>query len=185
VIERPGLALDEGLEELRRAVSRAKHEPAAVCDAVLLAMLPEGATRDDAAVLVARALPLSGPLEMRLPAEVDTIPPLRRVLGRWLREANASPQEIEEITLACSEACANAIEHAYPPGPAALEVNGSVSEQGEVVLRVRDHGSWRPPRGSHRGRGMVLMRGLMHSVDVDSGAHGTVVSLARRLEATR
>ncbi len=184
VVERPGLALDEGLERLRRAASDAVHEPGEVCDAIIRTMLPDGATRDDAAVLVARALPLSDSLELRLPAEVDTIPPLRRVLGRWLREADASAQEIEEITLACSEACANAIEHAYPPGPASLEVSGSVSERGEVVVRVRDFGSWRPPRGSHRGRGMVLMRGLMHSVDVDSGAEGTVVSLARHLEAT-
>ncbi len=183
VVERPDRALDEGLELLRRAVSQADHEPSHVCDAIIQTMLPDGATRDDAALLVARALPLSGSLELRLPAEVDTIPPLRRVLGRWLREAKASDREIEEITLACSEACANAIEHAYPPGPAALEVSASVSEQSEIVIRVRDFGSWRPPRGSHRGRGMVLMRGLMHSVDVDSGADGTVVCLARHLEA--
>ena len=59
---------------------------------------------------------LDDPLELRLPADVDTIPPLRRVLGRWLREAEATTVEIEEISLACSEACANAIEHAYAPG---------------------------------------------------------------------
>ena len=185
VVERPDRALDEGLELLRRAVSSADHEPSHVCDAIIQTMLPDGATRDDAALLVARALPLSGSLELRLPAEVDTIPPLRRVLGRWLREAKATDREIAEITLACSEACANAIEHAYPPGPAALEVSASVSDQSEIVIRVRDFGSWRPPRGSHRGRGMVLMRGLMHSVDVDSGAAGTVVCLARHLEAAR
>ena len=74
---------------------------------------------------------------------MDTIPSLRRVLGRWLRDADASSTEIEEITLACSEACANAIEHAYAPGPAALEVTASVSMQGETVICVRDFGSWR------------------------------------------
>ena len=115
-----------------------------MCDAIVGAMLPDGATRDDAALLVARALPLSNPLELRLPADVDTIPSLRRVLGRWLREAEASSREIEEITLACSEACANAIEHAYSPGPAALEVTATVSEDGEIVITVRDFGSWRP-----------------------------------------
>ena len=111
-------------------VCRTDCEPEAMCDAILRTMLPDGATRDDAALLVGRALPLSDPLELSLPADVDTIPSLRRVLGRWLREAEASSTEIEEITLACSEACANAIEHAYAPGPAALEVTASVSTRG-------------------------------------------------------
>ena len=182
VVERPGQPLDEGLELLRATVCRTDCEPEAMCDAVLRTMLPDGATRDDAALLVGRALPLSDPLELSLPADVDTIPSLRRVLGRWLREAEASSTEIEEITLACSEACANAIEHAYAPGPAALEVTASVSTQGETVISIRDFGSWRPARGAHRGRGMVLMKGLMDTVDVDSGDDGTTVRLARRLE---
>ena len=131
VVERPGGSLDVGLELLREAVCRTDCEPEAMCDAIIRDLLPGGATHDDAALLVGRALPLSDPLELRLPADVETIPSLRRVLGRWLREADASSSEIEEITLACSEACANAIEHAYAPGPAALEVTASVSEEGE------------------------------------------------------
>ena len=185
VVERPGVSLDVGLELLREAVCRTDCEPVAMCDTIIRDVLPGGATHDDAALLVGRALPLADPLELRLPADVDTIPSLRRVLGRWLREADASSSEIEEITLACSEACANAIEHAYAPGPAALEVTASVSKEGETVIGVRDFGSWRPARGAHRGRGMVLMKGLMDSVDVDSGDGGTTVRLARRLEARR
>ena len=182
VVERPGQPLDEGLEALRDVVCSSDRDPRAMCDAVIRKMLPGGATRDDAAVLVARALPLSNPMELKLPADVDSIPSLRRVLARWLREAAASSREIEEITLACSEACANAIEHAYAPGPAALEVNASVSEEREIVISVRDSGSWRPARGAHRGRGMVLMQGLMESVDVDTGDAGTSVRLSRRIE---
>ena len=182
VVERPGEPLDDGLERLWQTVCGTDCEPTAMCEAIVRSMLPQGATRDDAALLVGRALPLSDPLELQLPADVDSIPSLRRVLGRWLRDVDASSREIEEITLACSEACANAIEHAYAPGPAALEVTASVS-QGETVICVRDFGSWRDARGSHRGRGMVLMKGLMDSVDVDSGDDGTTVRLARRLEA--
>ena len=51
---------------------------------------PEGATHDDAALLVGRALPLVRSARAAPPADVDTIPSLRRVLGRWLREADAS-----------------------------------------------------------------------------------------------
>jgi serine phosphatase RsbU (regulator of sigma subunit)/anti-sigma regulatory factor (Ser/Thr protein kinase) len=181
VVERPGEPLDVGLERLRQTAAGLDRRPGSMCDAILDSMLPEGAHRDDVALLVARALPLSDPLELRLAADVDTIPPLRRVLGRWLREAEATTVEIEEISLACSEACANAIEHAYAPGPAALEVHATVSEAGDAVIQVRDYGSWRPARGSHRGRGMLLMKGLMDSVDVDAGDGGTTVKLTRRL----
>ena len=144
-------------------------------------MLPHGATRDDAAILVARSQPLSNPLLLSFPAEVEAIPTLRRVLGRWLHEAEATRTEIDEISLACSEACANAIEHAYAPGPATLEVRAALSEAGDAVVCVRDFGSWRAPRGSHRGRGTVLMQGLMDVVDIDPGHEGTTVRLVRRL----
>ena len=181
VIERPGEPLDAGLERLLEAATRADRDPLGICDAIVGALLPDGATRDDAALLVVRALPLSNPLELRLPADVDTIPTLRRLLGRWLGEAEASRTEVEEISLACSEACANAIEHAYAPGPAAIEVTATVTEDPQVLISVRDFGTWRPPRGSHRGRGMVLMKGLMDAVEVDKGDDGTTVRLARRL----
>jgi anti-sigma regulatory factor (Ser/Thr protein kinase) len=46
---------------------------------------------------------------------------------------------------------------------------------------VRDEGRWRPPRGSHRGRGLPLMRALMETVDVEHGDAGTVVVLERTL----
>ena len=82
-------------------------------------------------------LPLDNPLELRLPADVDTIPTLRRVLGRWLGEAEAATTEVEEISLACSEACANAIEHAYAPGPAAIEVTATMTKDPRPDLRAR------------------------------------------------
>ena len=181
IVERPGEPLDLGLGRLREVLAGPELEPHRLCESILRTMLPAGPTRDDAALLVVRALPLEDPLELRLPADVDTIPPLRRVLGRWLREADATTVEIEEISLAASEACANAIEHAYAPGPAALEVHATITGDGDAVICVRDFGSWRAARGSHRGRGMLLMKGLMDSVDVDAGDDGTTVRLARRL----
>jgi serine phosphatase RsbU (regulator of sigma subunit)/anti-sigma regulatory factor (Ser/Thr protein kinase) len=181
-VERPGESLDVGLERLRKAAEGAGHDPRELCQTILEELLPRGAERDDAALLIARALPLGDPLELRLAADMESIPPLRRVLGRWLREAGASQTEVEEITLSASEACANAIEHAYSPGPAALELDAELASSGHAVVSVRDFGRWRPPRGAHRGRGMVLMEGLMDSVDVYSRRGGTEVRLARRLE---
>jgi anti-sigma regulatory factor (Ser/Thr protein kinase) len=144
-------------------------------------MLPHGAARDDAALLTVRAEPLSNPLSLTFPADMDAIPVLRRVLGRWLGEAGASKPEIEDISLACAEACANAVEHAYAPGPARVEVHAAVARDGEAVLHVRDFGAWREPRGSNRGRGTVLMNGLMDTVEFDTGDRGTTVRLVRAL----
>jgi len=72
------------------------------------------------------------------------------------------------------------IEHAYGARPAHFEVEGRL-EDSDVVLRVRDYGSWRPPRGSHRGRGLRLINALMEDVQVDRGEGGTEVRMRRRL----
>ena len=48
-------------------------------------------------------------------------------------------------------------------------------------MTVRDHGRWRPPRGTNRGRGLPLMQALMEHVDVHHTDKGTVVVLERTL----
>ena len=94
----------------------------------------------------------------------------------------ASEREIGEIALATSEACANAIEHAYSPASAEFVVRATRSAPGEVLVTVSDRGQWREPCGVNRGRGLQLMAGLMDSVEVDRQAHGTAVRLGRRLD---
>jgi anti-sigma regulatory factor (Ser/Thr protein kinase) len=103
-------------------------------------------------------------------------PLLRRWLGRW----GAQADEIYDITVAVQEASANAIEHAYGPGRATFDVEAT-HEGGVITVYVRDRGRWRAPRGTHRGRGLGMMRALMESVDVQPGEHGTTVVMQRRL----
>jgi anti-sigma regulatory factor (Ser/Thr protein kinase) len=50
-------------------------------------------------------------------------------------------------------------------------------------VAVRDFGSWRPPRGTHRGRGLLLMEGLTDDVEVSHDDEGTTVELSRRIGA--
>jgi anti-sigma regulatory factor (Ser/Thr protein kinase) len=119
---------------------------------------------------------------MRWAASPDSLAPIRSLLRRWLRTHGAADSETYDITVACQEACANAIEHAYGPGAAEFIVRAAVVD-GEVRVTVRDEGRWRAPRGEHRGRGLVLMRALMDDVRVDANEHGgTDVTLVRRLE---
>jgi anti-sigma regulatory factor (Ser/Thr protein kinase) len=82
--------------------------------------------------------------------------------------------------MAVSEACANAIEHAYSPGPNEFHLHGS-GDDGSVTLIVRDTGRWREPRGYDRGRGLGIMDAAMDKVDIDRSATGTVITMRRRL----
>jgi anti-sigma regulatory factor (Ser/Thr protein kinase) len=183
LVERAGESLDAGLERLTIAVGDGGQELEHLGDSLVDQLLPGGPTEDDAALLLARALPLSDSLLTQLPADVESIPLMRRVLRRWLHEAGATDAQAEDVSLATSEACANAIEHAYGPAPGILEVSASVAPGGEALVAVRDFGSWRQPRGMNRGRGLLLMEGLTDSVDVVRGDDGTTVQLSRRLGA--
>ena len=180
LMERAGEALEDGFERLREAGAPGPPDPEQLADRIVGALLPEGATSDDAAVLVMAVHPLGDELEVTLVAEPESAPLLRRILRRWLREHGASPDEVEELTLACGEASANAIEHAYPPEARSFLVGAHVEEDGEIVMRIQDWGQWRPPRGTHRGKGMTLMEGLTDSVEVDGGEDGTTVTLRKR-----
>ncbi len=183
LVERAGESLDAGLERLTIAVGDGAQELEQLGDSLVDQLLPGGPTEDDAALLLARALPLSDSLLTQLPADVESIPLMRRVLRRWLHEAGATDAQAEDVSLATSEACANAIEHAYGPAPGILEVSASVAPGGEALIAVRDFGSWRQPRGMNRGRGLLLMKGLTDSVEVVRGDAGTTVQLSRRLGA--
>jgi anti-sigma regulatory factor (Ser/Thr protein kinase) len=183
LVERPGESLDAGLERIKALVVAGDDDLEHLGDALVHVLLPEGPTEDDAALLLGRALPMSDSLSARLPADVESIPLMRRMLGRWLDEAGATAAESEDLSLAASEACANAIEHAYGPGPGTLEVSASLSPAGDAVVAVRDFGSWRPARGQNRGRGLMLMHGLTDSVEVIQGDEGTTIQLSRRLGA--
>jgi len=88
------------------------------------------------------------------------------------------PEVLYDITLATGEACTNAIEHAYAPGVASFDLEAMCRDD-DVVVTVRDYGSWRPPRGQNRGRGLKLMETLMDEVKVRREQTGTTVELRR------
>jgi anti-sigma regulatory factor (Ser/Thr protein kinase) len=88
------------------------------------------------------------------------------------------PEALYDITLATGEACTNAIEHAYAPGEATFDLE-ALRGRDDVIVTVRDYGSWRTPRGQNRGRGLKLMETLMDEVNVRREQTGTTVELRR------
>jgi anti-sigma regulatory factor (Ser/Thr protein kinase) len=186
LVERRDVAVETGMSRLAGLVGqRDVGDLESLCDVVLAGMLGGEAPEDDVAVLtVAAQARLGSRLDLTIPAQAEQLSVLRRTLERWLTEAGATDEEVYEITVACSEATTNAIEHAYGPGSAEVEVVCSV-EDGCVTVSVRDWGQWRDPRGRDRGRGLFFIRELMDEVDVAHGDRGTLVVMRRRLGAHR
>jgi anti-sigma regulatory factor (Ser/Thr protein kinase)/putative methionine-R-sulfoxide reductase with GAF domain len=179
LIERRGEPLTAGLERLRAAAGgvAAAEE---ICQRVIDSLVPALGSPDDVAVVALRNAPMEPDMRVRLPADPQVLVQVRQMLRRWLRSKGAGAEEIAAITLACGEACANAIEHAYAPGRASFELEANHSA-GVVTLAIRDDGSWRPPRGEHRGRGLRMIEATVDEVDVRATADGTEILMRRRL----
>jgi anti-sigma regulatory factor (Ser/Thr protein kinase) len=119
---------------------------------------------------------------VRFAADPQVLAQMRRMLGRWLHEHGAQADEVAALTLACGEACANAIEHAYAPGVAYFEFEAA-HEDGLVTLAVRDTGRWRSPRGTNRGRGLKIIAAAVDELDLRTTDAGTEIVMLRRLRA--
>jgi PAS domain S-box-containing protein len=182
LVEKRLISIDDRLALLARCLRTERDGLEALCDHLLAAVAPSG--EDDVALLAIEPVQLNAKeLKLTLPAEPTILRSLRSALRRWLAQGEATDREIEEIVLACNEAVANSVEHAYGPCDGSVDVVAEFTE-GEVRIAVRDHGRWRKPRGDNRGRGMSLMKALMDSVRVEA-RDGTEVRMARRLEGSR
>jgi anti-sigma regulatory factor (Ser/Thr protein kinase)/putative methionine-R-sulfoxide reductase with GAF domain len=179
LIERRREPLTAGLERLRATVS-VKTTAEGLCERTVATLVPGGAAQDDVALVALRNRPVAPELQLRFPAIPQVLADIRQVLRRWLYAQGARPDEIAALTLAGGEACANAIEHAYAPGPASFELE-TAHAAGVVTLAVRDAGRWRAPRRGHRGRGLKMIEAAVDELDVSSTASGTEIRMRRRL----
>jgi serine phosphatase RsbU (regulator of sigma subunit)/anti-sigma regulatory factor (Ser/Thr protein kinase) len=180
LVERREESIEAGLDRILEVAARASRKPLELCDDLIDELVgPDN--DDDVAVTAIRVLPVPARLHLRLAAEPDELAMLRRQLGRWLTQVGAARDEAYDLTLATSEAAANALEHAYGPGSATFEVDAE-EDGGDIRITVRDRGSWRPPKESDRGRGLMLMHALVETVDVETSERGTEVVLRRKLK---
>ena len=181
LIERRGEHLDEGMQLLLRTAGDGPLDPDALCDRLLAAAAPAGATSDDIALLVLSHVPLGTRLALDMPSEPSALRSLRALMRRWLTQADAADVDVHAIVMACSEACTNAIEHAGA-GPDETIAFVAVLDDGEVEITVRDRGHWRDQRPpSDQGRGLDLIGALMDDVQLETTPDGTIVRLRRRL----
>jgi serine/threonine-protein kinase RsbW len=129
----------------------------------------------------------SSGFELELAAMADNVPLVRHALRGLLEATGAREDRVSDITLAVTEACANAVLHAYAKqGRGNFEVTASLSEGGELAVVVRDHGSGIAPRVNSPGLGVGLpvMAAIADSLVIDAppGA-GTLVRMTFDLGA--
>ncbi|NUO35984.1 MAG: SpoIIE family protein phosphatase, partial [Dermatophilaceae bacterium] len=194
LVERRGVSLTIGLDRLSREATAARaalaHPTTPVagapdgalellCDRLLETFLEDDHVPDDVALLAMRpAVSVEGELVLSLPAEARNLVKLRGALRRWLHESGVAESDANEVLVACGEACANVVQHAYSAADTAgpLELSARVVGD-DLELRVVDHGRWRAPADRGGGWGLQLMHSLMDEVEVEHTPSGTEVRL--------
>jgi serine phosphatase RsbU (regulator of sigma subunit)/anti-sigma regulatory factor (Ser/Thr protein kinase) len=184
LVEQRDELIDRGIERLEQAlVSDGPAPPEQLCERIVRrTMGTDHATDDVTLVVVQAALTLGEVLEVELIGEQAALSAFRQGLRRWLEEAGAEADEVQDIVMAVNEACQNAIEHAYGLAPEPFDVRLTCDE-GSVAVVVRDRGGWREGRSDDRGRGLPLMRALMDEVDIEQRPTGSTVTLRRALRS--
>jgi anti-sigma regulatory factor (Ser/Thr protein kinase) len=179
LVERPGTPLTDSIEVLLEVVRGARSVDD-LCRRAVEDLVPIKSLRDDVAIVAIQNSEIDEELDLRLPADPKVLADIRLVLRRWLRHQGANDSQTLEITLAVSEACTNAIEHAYSPAPAEFTLRATAQE-GRLTFVVADAGSWREPRGQDRGRGLTIIRAAMDEVEVNSSESGTEIIMRRKI----
>ncbi|WP_320065293.1 SpoIIE family protein phosphatase [Micromonospora sp. RTGN7] len=180
LIEDRKLGIDAALGQLREDATRHAGHVADLVDAVVERVASQP-LRDDVAVL---ALEVTEPnrFALRLPADPTRLSMLRRRLEDFLTAHRVGENDLFDLTVAVSEAAANAIEHPVDPVEPTIAVEVTIVDR-TVVATVRDSGRWRVSTGAgFRGRGLELIKAL-GELTVSRTAEGTEVTLSRRLES--
>ncbi|MFL5908640.1 MAG: SpoIIE family protein phosphatase [Solirubrobacterales bacterium] len=180
LIERRGEQLTEGEKALAAAAQSARGNPEAMCQEIITQLTGNGEIADDIAMLATQVIGMEKALEVELPAHAEQLAVVRHLIRRWICANGGTDDDCAAFAIAVTEACANAVEHAYGPEDASIEVRAEL--EGDVAtVNVRDRGGWRDAKGANRGRGIPVMREFMDDVVIDREAPGTVVRLRRRI----
>jgi serine/threonine-protein kinase RsbW len=133
---------------------------------------------------------LSPRLEMSvaLPRQSHSVPVIRRLAAQILRAFGVAADNIHDVELAISEACANVIQHAVDSDGyevsielAAERCAITVHDRGDGfdAAAVRDHGD----PDAESGRGLSLMRALVDNLNfVSEPKIGAVVHMVKQLD---
>jgi anti-sigma regulatory factor (Ser/Thr protein kinase) len=182
LVERKHESIDDGIARVAAVLAQTTTLPVdQVADAVLREQAPAAGYDDDVAMVIYR----HGHTLLRIETDATAgqLAGIRHRLADWLRAEGVEEELAADIVLVVNEACTNCVEHAYGEdavGTMLLDVEVTDSE---VRTRITDQGSWKEPAANpgNGGRGLMLMRALSDSVEIDTGPTGTTADIAFRL----
>jgi len=134
-------------------------------------------------------------VQLSFPAKPDYLLLARLALAGLARSFPVGDEELADLKLAVTEACGNAVRHAYQPGEGSVEVAFVVSDE-RLEMFVEDRGigiTLGPPDELERdpgrvepiegGMGMAIIRAVVDEFEVTEGSSGkgTVVHMTKYL----
>jgi serine/threonine-protein kinase RsbW len=135
-------------------------------------------------------------VRLTFPARADYLLLARLALAGLARSLPLDQEELADLKLAVTEACGNAVRHAYGADPGSVGVSFRVG-QSSLEMIVEDQGAGiahlddiepleLEPESLEGGMGMAIIRAVVDEVDVREGAdgRGTVVHMTKYLAAS-
>jgi serine/threonine-protein kinase RsbW len=139
-------------------------------------------------------------VRLSFPAKADYLLLARLALAGVARSLPVGPELLADLKLAVTEACGNAVRHAYGTGEGSVGVAFVVGDD-RLELIVEDEGSGigipveqlvvpseetAPDEPTDGGMGMAIIRAIVDELDVREGENGrgTVVHMTKYLDAT-
>jgi serine phosphatase RsbU (regulator of sigma subunit)/DNA-binding response OmpR family regulator/anti-sigma regulatory factor (Ser/Thr protein kinase) len=177
LVEDRDLPIGDGLERLREAVAT-DPDLDRWLEGVVERMTARRSVDDDVAAVALQVEITAGGLLLRRGAAATELAPMRGAVREALEAAGLDGTLVDDVVLAASEAAGNVVRHAYGGAPGLLEVAMKIDAD-TVELTVRDQGTWRESTRPGR-RGLEIMRGVMDTLDVQTGKGGTTVRMMRR-----
>ncbi len=182
LVERRRIGLDDGIARASGLLQDGRDFTLdELANQIMSRLAPVDGYQDDVALLLYRH---PTPLEMDFPAQVGELAPTRTALRSWLTRAGVHSDQVHDVLIAAGEAVANAIEHGHRDRPGGTISLRATVLSDRVQFTIADSGSWKPPQPvakAFRGRGITLMRALMHDVAIHPEDTGTTVHLSARI----
>lgn len=123
----------------------------------------------------------TGVVELRFPAQARYLVLARLSLSGVARTTTRlDPEALTDLKLATTEACSNAVRHAYQDGLGEIRVRIELDSD-ELSVEVSDAGggfdptnvdSWHAASLREQGMGLSIIRSVTDDLDVQSGADG-------------
>ena len=132
-------------------------------------------------------------IKLTIPRLSDYVGVARLTASGIANRMRFTHEDIEDIKIAVSEACTNAVQYAYGDSPGDIEIVFSVFED-KLEIKVSDSGKGfdvdanvktkeDDPEKIGLGLGIVFMRSLMDHVDYDTSNNGTIVTLVKKVSS--